>query len=127
MTGLENTRFYKLAQELWEDFLLDAEILKRDELGKVLFSQLARSLDSIPANIEEGFGRGYGKEYPQFLRIARGSAMESRGRYKRLIRVLSVKVVSTRLQKLDSIIAMITKTITTLEQKHKEGIKTSLS
>ena len=127
MTGLENTRFYKMSLELWQDFLIDSEVLKNNELGKILLSQLTRSIESIPANIEEGFGRGYGKEYPQFLRIARGSAMESRGRYLRLVHVLSEKVVSERLEKLDSIIAMITKTVSTLESKYKEGIKTSLS
>ena len=127
MDGLNNNRFYKLAQELWEDFRLDAEVLKQDELGKILLSQLMRSIDSIPSNIEEGFGRGFGKEYPQFLRIARGSAQESKGRYHRLRHVLTSEVVDARTKKLDSIIAMITKTIATLESKHKAGITRSLS
>ena len=80
MDGLENTRFYKLAQELWEEFWMDSEVLKNDERGKILLSQLMKSVDSIASNIEEGFGRGFGKEYPQFLRFARGSARESKGR-----------------------------------------------
>ena len=32
--------------------------------------QLVNSANSISANSEEGYGRGYGKDYARFLRIA---------------------------------------------------------
>jgi len=80
---------------------------------------LIRSVGSISANIEEGYGRGFGKEYPQFLRISRGSARESKGWYRKSDFLLNEKTIIERAKKLDSIIAMLTKSIQTLEDKKK--------
>ncbi len=38
--------------------------------------QLRRAVESIPANIAEGYGRGFGADYGRFLRIASASAAE---------------------------------------------------
>jgi four helix bundle protein len=38
--------------------------------------QLARAAESIPSNIAEAYGRGFGKDGGRFLRVARGSATE---------------------------------------------------
>ena len=73
--------FYRLSLELWDGCWADTDILAKDFRGKEIAKQLIRSVGSISANIEEGYGRGFGKEYPQFLRIARGSARESKGWY----------------------------------------------
>lgn len=59
----------------------DCEHLLHDERGRPLARQLIRSIGSISANIEEGYGRGYGKAYAHHLRIAQGEARESRGWY----------------------------------------------
>lgn len=42
-----------------------------------IVNQLNRAVMSIPANIAEGWGRESSKNYLQFLRISRGSLMET--------------------------------------------------
>jgi hypothetical protein len=59
---LESFGIYQLARRLFEDFWSDSEISSRDYRGRELSKQQIRSLDSICANMEEGFGRGFGKE-----------------------------------------------------------------
>src|SRR5690242_21298664 len=101
---LESFGIYLIARQLFQDFWPDSEILGKDYRGRELVKQQIRSLDSICANIEEGFGRGFGKELPQHLKIARGEARESRGRYDRCNHLLSKDVVHQRLATLDHII-----------------------
>lgn len=117
--GLEDLRFYKNSLELWDLCWNDTEILKNDFRGKEIARQLIRSCGSIPANIEEGYGRGFGKEYPHFLRISRGSARESKGWYKRSKYLLPSDLILERCSILDGLIGMITKSIETLENKKK--------
>ena len=72
------------------------------------------------ANIEEGFGRGFGKELPQHLKIARGEAGESQGRYKRCHYLLPSETINHRVGTLDHIIGGLTKTISTIETRRRE-------
>ncbi len=108
---LEEIGFYKLSMELWDEMWSDTEILMLDFRGKEIARQMIRSVGSISSNIEEGYGRGFGKEYPQYLRISRGSARESKGWYRKSSHLLNAEIIAARIQKLDSIIAMETKTI----------------
>lgn len=114
---LESFGIYKLARQMFEDFWSDSEILGSDYRGRELVRQLVRSLDSICANIEEGYGRGFGKELPQHLKIARGEARESKGRYERCHHLLSAEVIGQRTNVLDQIIGGLTKTIQTIESR----------
>src|ERR1035437_9896890 len=93
---LESFGIYQLALQLFQAFWPDSEILGKDYRGRELVKQQVRSLDSICANIEEGYGRGFGKELPQHLKIARGEARESRGRYERCKHLLSPEVIEQR-------------------------------
>jgi four helix bundle protein len=114
---LESFGIYQLACQLFDDFWADSEILGKDYRGRELVKQQVRSLDSICANIEEGYGRGFGKEWPQHLKLARGEARESRGRYRRSRHLLPAEVMTKRLATLDQTIGGLTNTINTVEQK----------
>lgn len=41
-----------------------------------MIAQIRRAAASVPANIAEGYGREYRKEYVQFLRVSQGSLKE---------------------------------------------------
>ena len=70
---------YRKALFLYDLMWEDCERLMRDPRGRAVAEQLTRSTGSISANIEEGYGRGYGRDRNYFLRIATGSARETRG------------------------------------------------
>src|SRR5271154_2522158 len=108
---LESFGIYQLARELFDEFWKDSEILQKDFRGRELVKQQVRSLDSICANMEEGFGRGFGKELPQHLKISRGEARESRGRYERCKHLLEQEIISQRVAALSRIIGGLSKTI----------------
>jgi four helix bundle protein len=114
---LESFGIYQIARRLFEDFWSDSEILGRDYRGRELSKQQIRSLDSICANMEEGFGRGFGRELPQHLKISRGEARESRGRYERCNHLLPSETIAQRVSALTHIIGGLSKTIQTIENR----------
>ena len=81
-----------LSDLVWED----TDRMVRDPRGREMAKQLIRSVGSICANIEEGHGRGFGKENAYFQRVALGSARESRGWYYRARRFLGADVLGHR-------------------------------
>lgn len=110
--SVKNDPLWKL--EVYRDALLlfdliwhDCETLATDDLGKPIADQLIRSGGSITANMEEGFGRGYGKDYARLLRYSIGSARESRGWYYRGRKLLRPEIVEHRMQTLDKIIGSL--------------------
>ncbi|MGO8743402.1 MAG: four helix bundle protein [Limisphaerales bacterium] len=115
--SLESFGTYQLARQLFEDFWNDSEILNKDFRGRELVKQQVRSLDSVCANMEEGFGRGFGKELPQHLKISRGEARESRGRYERCNHLLPPETITQRVSALSRIIGGLSKTIQTIENR----------
>lgn len=119
---LESFGIYQLARQLFDDFWKDSDILIKDYRGRELVKQQVRSLDSVCANIEEGFGRGFGKEFPQHLKISRGEARESRGRYERCNHLLPPKIIAQRVTTLGHIIGGLSKTIQTIENRaHRQS------
>ena len=67
----------KLGKEIW-NFVVKWDYFSRDTIGK----QLIRSVDSIAANISEGYGRHFFKEELRFLFYARGSLNETKTHLK---------------------------------------------
>jgi len=111
---------YQLACQLFDDFWDDSEILGKDYRGRELVKQQTRSLDSVCANIEEGYGRGFGRDYAHFLGYALGSARETRGWYFRAKHLLPLEVLEHRLALIDEIIALLVKAIG-YQRKTKQG------
>jgi four helix bundle protein len=85
--------------------------LLKDVRGRALAEQLIRSAGSICANIEEGYGRGFGRDYAHFLGYALGSARETQGWYFRSKHLLSSEVLEHRLTLIDEIIALLVKAV----------------
>jgi len=99
---------YRKALFFYDVCWQDCEKLLRHPLGEAIAKQLVRSAGSISANIEEGYGRGFkGKERSYFLRVALGSARESKGWYYRAKALLSSEVLAHRLSLISEIIALL--------------------
>jgi len=98
---------YRLALFLYDLAWQDSERLLQDPRGREVTKQLIRSAGSIAANIEEGFGRGFGKEYAYFLRVSLGSTREARGWYYRSHRLLPPAVIEHRIDLLSQITALL--------------------
>ena len=98
---------YRKALFLYDLCWKDCETLLKHPLGKPVAQQLIRSVGSISANIEEGYGRGYSKDRLYFLRIGIGSARESKGWYYRAKDLLSGEVIAHRLNLVSEVIALL--------------------
>ena len=107
---------YRKALFLYDLVWEDCERLMRDLRGRAVAEQLIDSAGSISANIEEGYGRDYGKERNYFLRISIGSARETRGWYYRGRRLLSSAVLDHRLTLVGEVIALL---VTELSRQRK--------
>jgi len=113
---LDNYLVYTKASKFYEKVLDDTDLLMGDGRGNEISKQLVRSAGSICANIEEGFGRGYKKEFIRFLCISRGSARETRGWYKRSRRFLGAEIIDDRLCEINAIISLLVAMINSMKK-----------
>lgn len=74
---------YQKALYLYDLIWNDTQAWIRDDRGQILSKQIIGSADSVCSNIEEGYGRGYGKQFLQFYGYSLGSARETKGRLYR--------------------------------------------
>lgn len=98
---------YRLALFLHDLAWKDCESLIKDIRGREIAKQLIRSVGSISANIEEGYGRGFGRDYARFLSFSVGSARETRGWYYRGRKLLTEMVIEHRYNLLGQIIGLL--------------------
>ena len=92
-----------IAEIGWHDVIA----LNKNPLTRSLANQLIRALDSISANIAEGYSRSTGKDRARFYEYSLGSAREARDWYYKARRVLREEVVEHRIALLTKIIKML--------------------
>jgi len=74
---LEELRVYQQAMEIGEEvwrIVVKWDYFSKDTVGK----QFVRAIDSVAANLSEGFGRYHYKETKNFSYYSRGSLFESK-------------------------------------------------
>lgn len=74
---LEEFRVYQLSMEIGEEIwkvVYGWDNFAKDTIGK----QLVRAIDSVAANLSEGYGRYHYKEAKHFAYYSRGSLYESK-------------------------------------------------
>ena len=98
---------YQKALYLYDLLWQDTEAWRKDERGQTLSKQIIGSSDSICSNIEEGFGRGLGKQLVLFYVYSLGSARETKGRIYRAKAFYSKETLQKRLNLASEVVALI--------------------
>lgn len=116
---LNDLKVYKesfdLSNSVW-NVVLKWSYFEKDTVGK----QLVKSVDSISANIAEGYGRYYKKEKITFFRYSLGSLRES---YDWLEKARIRKLLSEdEYEKISSIIKVLPKEINNLIKYTNENL-----
>ncbi|HMN16497.1 MAG TPA: four helix bundle protein [Ignavibacteriaceae bacterium] len=101
---LEELQVYQLsiqiAERIW-DIVIEWDYFSKDVIGK----QLIKAVDSIAANLSEGFGRYFYKENKQFCYYSRGSLFETKTWIKKANnrKLIDDKIYSEIIVELDTI------------------------
>lgn len=85
----------------------DVTTLSKNKLMYGIADQLHRSLDSISANLTEGYSRSKGLDRARYFEFSLGSARESRDWYYKSKQVLSPEVIKHRMELMSHIIALL--------------------
>ena len=115
--GLDVYRLgFFIADISWDD----TETLFKNPITRSASDQIRRSLDSISANIAEGYSRSTGKDRARYFEYSLGEAREARDRYYKTRRILKPEVVLHRIKILTQIIKMLNAFVPT---QRKRGIR----
>ena len=98
---------YQKALYLYDLLWRDTEIWIKDPRGQVLSKQIIGSADSVCSNIEEGYGRGYGKQFLQFYGYSLGSARETKGRLYRAKAFYTSETLTKRINLAGEVVALL--------------------
>jgi four helix bundle protein len=98
---------YQKALYLYDLLWLDTETWLKDARGQILSKQIIGSADSICSNIEEGYGRGYGKQFLQFYGYSLGSARETKGHLYRAKAFYAPDTLSQRIKLASEVVALL--------------------
>lgn len=98
---------YQKALYLYDLLWQDMEEWRKDERGQTLSKQIIGSSDSVCSNIEEGFGRGFGKQLLQFYVYSLGPARETKGRIYRARAFYSKETLHNRLNLASEVVALV--------------------
>lgn len=115
-----------IAEIGWEDVVL----LNKNNLTRDAADQVIRSLDSISANIAEGYSRSTGKDRARYFVYAFGEARETRDIYFKARHVLKQEVVLHRMKLLTQIVKMLIAFVPIQRQRgvrEESGVYVSLS
>ena len=98
---------YQKALYLFDLTWQDTQNWLRDARGQALARQMIASSDSVCANTEEGYGRGFGKQLLYFYTVALGSARETKGRLYRAKAFYSPDILQERLSLASEVVALL--------------------
>ena len=102
------TPAYRFASWLSKLAKNDAGILRENRWTSEDAGQLLRAVNSIGANLAEGYGRSTGRERARYYDYAKASAREARDWYFKAGEELGIDVMEQRIELLDRILRILT-------------------
>jgi four helix bundle protein len=111
---------YRLGLLVGDITWVDTEQLDRHSHTRGAADQIRRSLDSISANIAEGYSRSTGKDRARYFEYSVGEAREARDRYYKVRHALKQEAVAHRIKLLTQIIKILNSFVPT---QRKRGIR----
>ena len=117
---LWNLEVYRLGLFIGDITWDDTEQLDKSSHTRGAADQIRRSLDSISANIAEGYSRSTGKDRARYFEYSLGEAREARDRYYKVRRAMKQEVVLHRIKVLTHIVKILN---TFVPSQRKRGIR----
>jgi four helix bundle protein len=120
---LEKLEVYNMAEKFSDDIwgiVVKWDYFIKDTIGK----QLVRAVDSISANIAEGYGRYFYKESKQFYFYSRGSIQETKSWLSKCLRreIISPEICNPLIELCKKLLLMLNAFIKFVRNSQKEKL-----